>query len=108
MAAILTICGTVNVNAQHMADVDKKLSADVRRAMMEYQMERKANGAARLPAAQTEKICTFIKFNSGDAERLLAQYGCEKVTQIGDIYIANIPDRWFSPEATKKTFAGGE
>lgn len=22
---------------------------------------------------------------------MLAQYGCEKVTQIGDIYIANIP-----------------
>lgn len=45
------------------------------------------NGSAQLQ----EKRCAFVKFRSGDAEQLLAKYGCEKVTQIGDIYIANIP-----------------
>lgn len=39
----------------------------------------------------TDKICAFVRFQSGDAEVLLSQYGCEKVTQIGDIFIVNIP-----------------
>ena len=91
MAAIVAICGTASMNAQHTTTVDKKLSSDIRSAMVRYQMERKAPGTMRHPTALVETICAFIKFNSGDAESLLAKYGCEKVTQIGDIYIANIP-----------------
>lgn len=38
-----------------------------------------------------DKVCAFVRFVEGDARQQLAQYGCELVTQIGDIYIANIP-----------------
>lgn len=38
-----------------------------------------------------ERVCAFVKFVSPCAEQLFARYGCELVTQTGDIYIARIP-----------------
>lgn len=35
-------------------------------------------------------VCAFIRINQ-DAEAVLEEYGCQKLAQFGDIYIANIP-----------------
>ena len=76
--AILTICGNMDANAQHKVTNSRKMSADIRRAAVRQKTMEK-------------KICTFVKFKTDNGEKLLAKYGCEKVTQIGNIYIARIP-----------------
>ena len=78
IVAILTICGNMDANAQHKVTNSRKMSADIRRAAVRQKTMEK-------------KICAFVKFKTDNAEKLLAKYGCEKVTQIGNIYIARIP-----------------
>lgn len=38
-----------------------------------------------------DKVCVFIKFSNDSAEQILGEYGCEKLAQLGDIYIINVP-----------------
>ena len=78
IVAILTICGNMDANAQHKVTNSRKMSADIRRAAVRQKTMEK-------------KICAFVKFKTDNGEKLLAKYGCEKVTQIGNIYIARIP-----------------
>ena len=66
-----------------MAGNDGRLSVDLKRLVAQQDFGRRAAGH--------NGVCAFVKFRKGDGELLLAQYGCEKVTQIGNIYIANIP-----------------
>ncbi len=68
-----------------MADNMHKLSEDVRQLVIQTAQGRRAAGVV------DGKICVFIRFNDIDGERLLSQYNCEKVTQIDDIYIVNVP-----------------
>ena len=84
LAAILTFCGTICGHAQQAGTLSRKLSSDIRSAIARQSLK---------PDKDTkgDRICAFIRFSSGDAEQLLKAYGCEKVTQIGNIYIANIP-----------------
>lgn len=77
LVALTMGCQTV------MAGDSSRLSVDLRRLAAQQ-------SAGRRDAGQ-DKVCAFVKFVNGDAEQLLAKYGCEKVTQIGDIYIAKIP-----------------
>lgn len=42
-------------------------------------------------AATDGKVCVFVKLKEGMDESLLAQYGCETLTRIGAVYIANVP-----------------
>lgn len=92
LAAIIALGGTVKIKAQGTATATDKMSTDIRRAIVHNGMRSSGrNGAMSTPALMTEKICAFIRFKSGDADSLLTRFGCEKVTQIGDIYIANIP-----------------
>jgi len=66
-----------------MAGDGNRLSVDLKRLVAQQNMGRRAAG--------NDMVCAFVKFKNGDAEQLLQLYGCQKVTQIGDIYIANIP-----------------
>lgn len=92
LAAIIALGGTVKIKAQGTDTATDKMSTDIRRAIVHNGMRSSGrNGAMSNPALMTEKICAFIRFKSGDADSLLTWFGCEKVTQIGDIYIANIP-----------------
>lgn len=68
-----------------MAEEKEKLSHHIRLLMAQDAQGRRAMGVTG------EKVCAFVRFTTADAEGLLAAYGCEKVSQIGDIYIANIP-----------------
>lgn len=92
IAATLMLVGSINVHAQQDKAFSAKLSSDVRRVMVRQSL-------APLKKTKEEKICAFVRFKEGDAELLLAKYGCEKVTQIGDIYIANIPVTQIEPMA---------
>ena len=60
-----------------------RLSVDLKRLVARQHISRRAAGP--------DKVCAFVKFKHGDAGQLLAQYGCQEVTQIGHIHIANIP-----------------
>ena len=71
--------------ATAMADPTDKLSFHVR------QLLNPSSAMHRAQHTTGDKICAFVRFVEGDAHQQLAQYGCELVTQIGDIYIANIP-----------------
>ena len=71
--------------ATAMADPTDKLSFHVR------QLLNPSSAMHRAQRTTGDKICAFVRFVEGDAHQQLAQYGCELVTQIGDIYIANIP-----------------
>ena len=68
-----------------MAEEKEKLSHHIRQLMAQDAQGRRAMGVTG------EKVCAFVRFATADAEELLSAYGCEKVSQIGDIYIANIP-----------------
>ena len=68
-----------------MAEEKEKLSHHIRQLMTQDAHGRRAMGVTG------EKVCAFVRFTTTDGEGLLAAYGCEKVSQIGDIYIANIP-----------------
>lgn len=66
-----------------MAGDGSRLSVDLRRLVAQQHVGSRVGG--------NDYVCAFVKFSNGDAEQLLSQYGCQKVTQIDDIYIANIP-----------------
>ncbi|MBQ3700287.1 MAG: S8 family serine peptidase [Prevotella sp.] len=68
-----------------MAEEKEKLSHHIRQLITQDAHGRRAMGVTG------EKVCAFVRFTTTDGEGLLAAYGCEKVSQIGDIYIANIP-----------------
>jgi len=71
----------------------QKLSEDVRQLVIQ------TNAGHRTAGTTDKKVCVFIRFNGGNAEQLLTEYGCEKVTQIDDIYIANVPTAQLSAMA---------
>lgn len=73
------------VSTYLFADSAERMSFAIRQLMTLDEAGRRGMGVT------TDKICAFVRFQSGDAEVLLSQYGCEKVTQIGDIFIVNIP-----------------
>lgn len=62
---------------------DEKLSFGLRQLMAQRQ------AGTRTAGDPDAKLGVFVRFKTGTAEQLLADYGCEKVTQIGDIYIVN-------------------
>lgn len=66
-----------------MAGNGNRMSMDIKRLAAHQNKNRRT--------AEEDKVCAFVKFRKGDAEQLLAKYGCQKVTQIGNIYIVNIP-----------------
>lgn len=76
---LVLVIGSLTV----MGGNDSRLSVDLKRLVAQQDFARRAAGQ--------NGVCAFVKFRKGDGELLLAQYGCQKVTQIGDIYIANIP-----------------
>ncbi len=78
--AMLLSCYTT-VKADNLG----KLSDDVRRLVT-----LEANGMNDA-GVKDGKVCVFIRFNGDGGEELLAQYGCQKVTQLDDIYIVKVP-----------------
>lgn len=74
------LAGNLTVKA---ADGDK-LSNEIRNLLASPQ------GVAHR-AATDGKVCVFVKLKEGMDESLLAQYGCETLTRIGAVYIANVP-----------------
>ena len=62
----------------------QKMSFTVRQLCAEYQQGlRRAGSEAKVPV--------FVKFKSQNGEQLLDKYGCDMVTRIGAVYIANVP-----------------
>lgn len=66
------------------------MAGDVSRMSVDLKWLATHRNIGRVATGQ-DKVCAFVRFKHGDAGQLLAQYGCQIVTQIGDIYIANIP-----------------
>ena len=73
------------MNIIAMAGTVDKVSFHVRQLMSHSSVMHRAQRTT------SDKVCAFVRFAEGDAHQLLAKYDCELVTQIGDIYIANIP-----------------
>mgnify|MGYP002624190706 CR=1 FL=1 len=67
------------------ADDGGKLSFGLR------QLVARQDHGRRTAGAQEQKVCVFVKFRVSEADSLLALYHAEKVTQIGNVYIVNIP-----------------
>ena len=55
------------------------------------QLVAKQEHGHRAAGAWDQKVCVFVKFRVSEADSLLALYHVEKLTQIGNIYIVNIP-----------------
>lgn len=64
----------------------RKMSYDIRQMVSEQSLIRRAPSAS-----QSEILRAMIRFQSGEAEAVMRQYGCKTITQIGDIYVADIP-----------------
>ena len=64
----------------------RKLSYDIRRLVRQESQIKRAPSAG-----QHGKVRAMIRFQSGEAEAVMARYGCKAITQIGDIYVADIP-----------------
>lgn len=75
----------LTTSAQATVKVDDKMSADIRQLAAQHAAARRAGSTTG-----DNKICAFVRF-SGNADELLEKYGSQQVTQIGDIYIVNIP-----------------
>ncbi len=78
--AVLLSCSAI-VKADNLG----KLSEDVRQLVAQ-----KSNGL-RVNGVKDGKVCMFIRFKGDGGDELLAQYDCQKVTQLDDIYIVNVP-----------------
>ena len=79
--SLLLLIG-IGMNAQRV----EKLSHDIRRLVDQTTSQvRRAPGAG-----QHETVRAMIRF-SGNAATVMDEYGCKAITQIGDIYIADIP-----------------
>lgn len=64
----------------------QKLSRDIRQLINQTTLqEHRAQGEK-----QHETVRAMIRFN-GNAETVMAEYGCKAITSIGDIYVADIP-----------------
>ncbi len=57
----------------------------------EYALGRVGNKNASALARAGYEVCALTKLQDGQDEGVLAEYGCRLITQIGDIFIANIP-----------------
>lgn len=64
----------------------RKLSYDIRQLVSQASQFRRASGAS-----QPATLRAMIRFQSGEAEAVMDAYGCKVITQIGDIYVADIP-----------------
>ena len=78
-AVVMLFCtGLVTVSAQ------QKMSFAVRQLCAEHQQGlRRAGSDAKVPV--------FLKFKGESGEQLLGKYGCDVVTRIGAVHIANVP-----------------
>jgi len=89
LLVVLTCWWAVTANGQ------EKLSVEVKRLVSAVYAESHAAGnsheAQSRRTAYNETVCVFMKFKDGQGERLMSQYGCRKVTQIGAVYIVNVP-----------------
>lgn len=75
---MLFCTGVVTVSAV------EKMSITVRQLCSEHQQGlRRAKSGAKVPV--------FLKFRGEEGERLFGKYGCDVVTRIGAVYIANVP-----------------
>lgn len=77
MAVVLFCTGLIPVSA------GEKMSFTVRQLCAEQQ-----HGFRR--AGSTAKVPVFMKFKNDCAGRLLSKYGCDVMTRIGAVYIANV------------------
>ena len=79
---ILSLLIGIGMDAQRV----EKMSHDIRRLVNQTVSQvRRAPGVR-----QHETVRAMIRFN-GNAETVMGEYGCKAITQIGDIYVADIP-----------------
>lgn len=64
----------------------RKLSYDIRRLVSQDSQIRRAPSAGN-----PETVRAMIRFQDADAGTVLRDYGCKVISQIGDIYVADIP-----------------
>lgn len=72
----------IGIGAQRV----QKMSHDIRQLVNETTSQVRRAPSVR----QHETVRAMIRF-SGDAEGAMGQYGCKAITQIGNIYVADIP-----------------
>ena len=74
------------------ASPQEKLSVEIKQILAQQQaLSRQGDAGEQRSPANEATVSVFIKFHDGAAQRLLSQYGCQTLAQIGDIYIANVP-----------------
>ena len=64
----------------------QKMSHDIRRLVNQTTSQMRRTSGIK----QHETVRAMIRFN-GSAETVMGEYGCKAITQIGDIYVADIP-----------------
>ena len=67
----------------------RKMSYDIRRMASQYSQVRRT--ASANSDKKPESVRAMIRFQSGEAEAVMARYGCRYLSRIGDIYVADIP-----------------
>ena len=71
------------------AQSGQKMSYDIRRLASQYSQVRRT--ASANSDNKPEPVRAMIRFQSGEAETVMARYGCRYLSRIGDIYVADIP-----------------
>lgn len=67
----------------------RKMSYDIRRMASQYSQVRRT--ASANSDKKPESVRAMIRFQSSEAEAVMARYGCRYLSRIGDIYVADIP-----------------
>ena len=80
LSFLLSVC--IGVNAQ----IAQKMSYDIRKLVNQKAML----APSRSKNIRQDVVRAMIRFN-GDAETVMGLYGCKSITNIGDIYVADIP-----------------
>ena len=80
LSLLLSVC--IGVNAQNT----QKMSYDIRKLVNQKAML----APSRSKNIRQDVVRAMIRFN-GDAETVMGLYGCKSITNIGDIYVADIP-----------------
>ena len=80
LSFLLSVC--IGVNAQ----IAQKMSYDIRKLVNQKAML----APSRSKNIRQDVVRAMIRFN-GDAETVMGIYGCKSITNIGDIYVADIP-----------------
>ena len=95
LLSLLLLSGLLSLSAQ--PPVYGKMSSKVRQIALNQESAQRLSEKSSAPhrrlsrsSGQSERLMAFVRID-GDAERILATYGCRSYAQWGSIYVVDIP-----------------